>query len=490
VIQDAVSEEAPEAPGGSRARPPLIRRLWSAIGRPWVLLLPLFVLTLPLITPYVRGDGVGYYAWLRSPVIDGDLQFENEFRRGDPLFLENMFDQQGRIKALLRTPTGHVSNQWNVGTAVLWAPFFLLGHGVAHVGSAAGIDWSTDGYSLPYLWLTAFGTAVLAFLGLLLSFRIAGKATSAPAALLGVLVVWGASSLPVYQYFLPFWPFGAGVFVAAALLWVWWSGRGWSMGRWAGLGILCGLALAIHPVGVAWLALPVVSLAWLDRGDLGQRLRAGAILLSATVIGAAPQWVGKAIVQGSPLRTGYRTTWDFLRPDLVRVLVGARHGLLSWTPVAAFALVGLWFLWRRDRRLAIGLLGVFLTMLYLVAAYTKPEESSFGNRFFVWFVPGFVVGAAALIDSVRLRWRRVVPAVAVALVVWNALFAFQWAWGMLPKREAVEWGPMVRNQFTTAPRELVHAVRLFATDRQAFVRVVQEKDVQRVEAGTDVVPRP
>ena len=24
-------------------------------------------------------DAVGYYAWLRSPLVDGDLQFDNEF---------------------------------------------------------------------------------------------------------------------------------------------------------------------------------------------------------------------------------------------------------------------------------------------------------------------------------------------------------------------------------------------------------------------------
>ncbi len=33
----------------------------------------------------VRGDGVGYYAWLRSPLLDGDWQFDNEYDDLNPM---------------------------------------------------------------------------------------------------------------------------------------------------------------------------------------------------------------------------------------------------------------------------------------------------------------------------------------------------------------------------------------------------------------------
>jgi hypothetical protein len=45
------------------------------------LLVVLFVLTLPLVTPRIRGaDEIQYYSHLRSLVFDGDLDFENEYR--------------------------------------------------------------------------------------------------------------------------------------------------------------------------------------------------------------------------------------------------------------------------------------------------------------------------------------------------------------------------------------------------------------------------
>jgi hypothetical protein len=192
--------------------------------------------------------------------------------------------------------------------------------------------------------------------------------------------------------------------------------------------------------------------------------------------------IGKAIVTGSPLDTGYRAEWRFLRPDLFRTLFGADHGALVWTPVLALALAGLVVVFRRDRRLALGLLIVFAGMLYLVAAYGTYEQSSFGNRFLVWFTPGFVVGAAALADAAWSR-RGLALGLVAALIVWNALFMFQWAWGLIPKRGAVDWGVMTRQQITEAPSEMVRAVRLFFTDRGELIRIVQEQDLQNISSG-------
>ena len=40
------------------------------------ILLILFLCTLPLVNPIVHGDGVGYYAYVRAPLIQYNLRFE------------------------------------------------------------------------------------------------------------------------------------------------------------------------------------------------------------------------------------------------------------------------------------------------------------------------------------------------------------------------------------------------------------------------------
>src|SRR4249919_2513210 len=142
--------------------------------RPVKVLALLLLLTPLLALPYLRGDGNGYYAWLRSPVIDHDLDFENELLRGDPSFL-NAVSEDGELRPNMYTENGRVRNQWGVGPAVVWAPFVVVAHGVVLVGRAAGLDWAADGYSLPYLWISAVVTALAASIGLLFSLGVSMK---------------------------------------------------------------------------------------------------------------------------------------------------------------------------------------------------------------------------------------------------------------------------------------------------------------------------
>src|SRR5262249_28708320 len=54
-----------------------LRRLLQGRG----LLLAVFLLTLPLVTPRLRGaDEIEYFAYLRSLVFDADLEFGNEYQ--------------------------------------------------------------------------------------------------------------------------------------------------------------------------------------------------------------------------------------------------------------------------------------------------------------------------------------------------------------------------------------------------------------------------
>ena len=73
------------------------------------------------VTTIDRGDDTGYYAFLRSTFIDGDLDF---------------FNERGYAHAEKINPTGYVFNNWQMGQAILFLPFFLVGHALAHYTKA------------------------------------------------------------------------------------------------------------------------------------------------------------------------------------------------------------------------------------------------------------------------------------------------------------------------------------------------------------------
>ena len=93
----------------------------------------LFVLSLPLVNPWVRGDGVGYYAYVRSLLIDHNFRFEKDWLAANPSFAQGRVDASGHVQADQYSPTGYIKNHFSVGPAILWAPFLIAVHGAVLV---------------------------------------------------------------------------------------------------------------------------------------------------------------------------------------------------------------------------------------------------------------------------------------------------------------------------------------------------------------------
>ena len=88
----------------------------------------LFLVSLPLVTPYLRGDGIGYYSYVSSLIIDRDLDFTDEYSHVDPGNHRNYFDENGNIHSDFYTSTGKIANKYSVGPSLFWSPFFILAH--------------------------------------------------------------------------------------------------------------------------------------------------------------------------------------------------------------------------------------------------------------------------------------------------------------------------------------------------------------------------
>src|ERR1700735_3609565 len=95
------------------------------------ILLVLFLISLPLINPWVRGDGVGHYAFARALLIEHRLDFQPDWLNANASFRLGRVDPQGQIRSSEYTSTGHIDNHFSIGPAMLWFPFLLI--------SAAGL---------------------------------------------------------------------------------------------------------------------------------------------------------------------------------------------------------------------------------------------------------------------------------------------------------------------------------------------------------------
>src|ERR1700722_16613208 len=120
----------------------------------------LFLLTLPLSNPWVRGDGVGYYAFARSMLIEHRLDFTRDWLNANASFQMGRIDSEGNNKRQEYTTTGHLDNHFSIGPALLWLPFLVAAHGSVLLFDRFGGHISADGYSKPYLIARALGNAL------------------------------------------------------------------------------------------------------------------------------------------------------------------------------------------------------------------------------------------------------------------------------------------------------------------------------------------
>jgi hypothetical protein len=460
------------------------------------LLTLLFLFTLPFINPWVRGDGVGYYAFARSMLIEHRLDFTKDWLAANTSFRMGRADAQGNIAQSQYTATGHLDNHFSVGPAILWAPFLVAAHAGVLLYDRLGGHLPADGFSKPYLVAMALGTALYGFLALIISFVLARRYVPERWAFLATLGVWFASSLPVYMYFNPSWSHAHSAFTVALFLWYWIRTRGertWL--QWAILGAIGGLMMDVYYVSGALLLMPLLESLrgyWKARTSAGMtamgRLFIGNLIFTAALAaGFLPTLVTKRIIYGSYFRSGYEHLWTWTSPWLISVLFSADHGLFSWTPILLAAIAGLLFLARYDRELTLYLALVFAAVLYAIGCYeTWDGLSSFGNRYFIELTPLFILGLAALFDGLEYAWNQrraaVVSAIAtVVLILWNFGLIFQWGTHLIPVRGPISWRDAAYNQFAVVPVKASRTVENYLTHRKGLMNQIEREDVEQLK---------
>jgi len=469
------------------------------------LLLLLFLFSLPFLNPWVRGDGVGYYAFARAPLIQHNLDFTEDYRHANESFRGPRLDENNQPKSDFRTPTGHLDNHFTVGPAILWTPFLLITHAGVLLARALGSSVAADGFSAPYRITMALATALYGFLGLLLAFRLARQYVEARWALLATLSIWWASSLPVYMYFNPSWSHAHSSFAVALFVWYWHRTRSSrSPVQWLILALITGLMLNVYYANAMLLSVLAVEalphyVAAFRPGSAPAPTSSPRIAVLLThhllfavvlVICLLPTFLTRYLIYGNPFESAYipLKDWNWFSPNFLAVLFSSNHGLITWTPVLLLSIVGLFLFCRRETLVGAPLLAGFLAFYVFIACYPDwAGISSYGNRFFVSLTPLFILGLAAFFDRAAQLFRSRPAALAAASILlavatlWNAGLIFQWGSHLIPARGPVSFSEIIHNQFFVVPRRLSADLQSYLFRRKALMQQIEERDIQQLE---------
>jgi hypothetical protein len=388
---------------------------------------------LPAVYGRIGGDGNQYYILLRSPVLDFDLDFDNDFA--------------GLGAAPVMSVQGDSTSRMPIGAALTWLPPFLAVHLVALVTSALGAPWRADGFGPLYQATITSSTYVYVFAALLGLEAFVRRRHGPAVALLTTLGIFLATPLLYYATANPSMSHGVQAAAATAFVLAWlWAREGDDRRRWLVAGALGGLVCVIRPQDGVLLAMPLLDL--VRRGRRGLAV-APAFVAGPFVLGLLQLavWLSLYGLAFAGVISG-QSYVGHTEPFPIDLMFSARHGLFTWTPLYLAAVLG-WASWaRRDAWTAALFVTAFgLAVMVNGAMQDWWGSESFGQRRMLGLTPLFALGLGEALAFLRRR-PLVLPAAALAaLVAWNLQFAYIFNSEMLaPRTQAVSLDRLAATQ--------------------------------------------
>ncbi|HEX2616348.1 MAG TPA: hypothetical protein VHL57_02335 [Flavobacteriales bacterium] len=365
----------------------------------------------------IEWDVHGYYGYLPMVFIYDDIRLEKgNYQVGEN---EYLFWPE-------HLPDGRKVIKYTMGTAYLYAPFFFIAH-----WSAPWVGAAPTGFSPHYkIWLQVGGLCYL-LMGLLLLRWILRRAGFSEATVaIGLLLVGGATNLLCYSSHSSTMPHVHGFFLVTAFIALtmrWYSSPTW--GRALLLGAVFGVLTLMRPtnamIGLFFalygaLAFPERWRLW--RAHLGQ-FYAAALLAALMWL---PQLLYWHATTGEFFFYSYQQEHFFFgHPHIIDGLFSFRKGWLVYTPVMAFALVGVFLLNGELARWRTAVITVLLLHVYITFSWwCWWYGGTYGQRAMIEIYPLLAVPLCAVVERLRrANWAWRAPAIAVgAFFIWLNIF--------------------------------------------------------------------
>ncbi len=411
----------------------------------------------------IGSDGLGYYAHLRSLVIDHDLDYENEFRDFNPF---NHSVQNFRKQ----TRTGHIANKYPIGPALLWAPFFIAAHFLTLFLHHLGFNFPVNGYSFFYQLFTGIGTTLYGILGLYCITKISDRYFPEKVIACAIGTIFLATNLIYYFIREPSMSHTLSMFAVSLFLYLSLQDFGKkTTSTFLISGMAAGLMILMRYQNALFMIVPLIELiincfsGGLSRKKLINSIISGLVFLIAVGLILLPQLIVIKIIFGfdviasqppTPMTENFAGTGDytinsfnFLAPKLKLVLFSPRHGLIYWTPIIFLSLAGMFHFACKNRLKGAVLLFCFALQWYIIAAWHGWSfGNAFGARSFINCTAIFTLGLATVID----RWpipKWFTGLVLFFLIAANLTFMTQFILQIVSHSEPVTWSTVIANNF-------------------------------------------
>jgi len=362
-----------------------------------------------------------YYAQLRSPVIDNDLNFRNETITNGVI--------------TRKTVTGLQASPWPIGPSIMWSPFFLLAHILVVI-----IDPSkATGFSFPYIALVSFGSFLYGLMSLIIIYKISQLFGNRFISAIAILLCMGATPLFYYTFRQPIMAHTTGLLASSVLFLYYIRITEYQLySEWSGFifGVLLGLCFLTRWSGVLFAVFPLTYFA-------SQIIRAiqtnnysklplvlQQIIIMITIFGLtiSPQLSLWYRLHSKPVvfPQDPSSFVDNLFPiNTLKVLFDTNRGLLFWSPFILISMFGI----GRIPNIEIKVSAIICIVSHLILIGYRRDwfgGGGYGPRYFIELIPVLVVGFIHLFknNSTKSFGRWLLVICAICLITHQAVLIY------------------------------------------------------------------
>lgn len=371
----------------------------------------------------IYNDGIGYYIYARSLVIDKDVNFTNEWQYYNTSYSRFSNVPRGINAPSTTTPKGYPENFYTIGNSLMWLPFFLI----AHIPLLIFAKNAANGYSLPYELATGTATLLYGLLAIIISYKLCRKFYSGKTALVAAITIWYGTAAFWYHSIEPSMSHINSMLLNTAFIYLWITTlekrKAW---QWTALGAIAGLIMLVRQQEAIILILPAAEILTriLKEGlkAAKQTIKAG-ILLAA---GMTPLLIMQAVVwkmlHGSYLIYSYAGSHSqtegggWAIPQLIP-LIFSTEGMIR-TPALLIGLAGLLLFARKHGFKGWTLLALAAAQIIITSSWNG-WNNGYGLRFLVGLMPVFALGIAEIMERLAEKSRKIPYAIMAALIAAN-----------------------------------------------------------------------
>ncbi|MCJ8289440.1 MAG: glycosyltransferase family 39 protein [Crocinitomicaceae bacterium] len=388
----------------------------------------------------ISGDVQVYYAYLPAYFIHDDIDFVNP----EVYHTENHLRLQ-----YAENPNGDRYIRSTCGMAIVYAPFFFIGH-----WAASALGEPMDGFSYPYMFSLVIGTLLFLALGLLFLSKLLLRYFDDRTVSITLLVLYLGTNFFYYLTGTILYPHGFSFTLLVIVLygtinWLEKPSIKWTLI----IGFLAGLLVLIRPVDVLFVVfLPLIGVLSLkqfkERLQLlwGKKLHLLLMLVAGLVI-MIPQFIYNYHLSGKLIFNMYAHSGErffFTNPHLIDSLFSYRNGWLVYSPLMIFSLIGIVLMLRQRNQWIRYVLPVFLIYYFVLASWWCWWYAGFGNRAYINMYPFLAISLATAVQFFLQRSFVVRSGFKLILFTGILLSLFQ---VNQFTRGVIHWGEMTKGAY-------------------------------------------